>query len=106
MAKKFMFVCFGILALVGAYAVGANNSVAQVGGSDIVQVYNSNSATVVVTANGDFYARNGIMDRGGSSVDSEPIWNGSGPWVFKGNCFSSSVNSQGTTIGDVKSLFR
>lgn len=107
MAKKFMFVCLGILALAGAYAVGANNSVAQVGGTDVVATYQNGGpggdSTIIVTANGDFYARRGVIQ----TLSSDPIWTPQGEWTYMGNCFSGgAVNSQGTTIGGVKGLFR
>lgn len=104
MAKKFMFVCFGILALAGAYAIGASNSVAQLGGSDVVHVYTGNNVTVAVTANGDFYARVGQLAQYG--LGAEPSWGMSGSWIYKGNCFSGPVASDNSTLGDVKGLFR
>ncbi|MBK9775556.1 MAG: hypothetical protein IPP62_04205 [bacterium] len=89
MAKKFMFICFGILALAGAYAVGANNSVAQVGGSDVVHAYAAAGGltTVVVTANGDFYARLGALER--YAGNTEPSWG------MDGRGFSKVIASRG-----------
>jgi hypothetical protein len=105
MAKKFMFVCFGALALAAAYAVGASNSVAQVGGSDVVASYltSAGQSSSVVTANGDIYARAAVlMDSGGT-----PVWsNNSSNWTYMGNCFAGSVTNQQNSLGGVKSLFR
>lgn len=107
MAKKFMFVCFGILALAGAYAVGASNSVAQVGGAQVVASYMplvSAPATVVVTADGDFYARVGTCWSVGGAA---PTWSSTGNWTFMGNCFDGvPVANQQNSLGGVKTLFR
>jgi hypothetical protein len=105
MAKKFMFVCFGILALAAAYAVGASNSVAQVGGSDVVASYvnsvASYPATVVVTANGDIYGRSGYVSGEGNIHWTVQEAN----WTFMGNALAGSVSSQPKTLGGVKNLF-
>jgi len=105
MAKKFMFICFGILALAGAYAVGANNSVAQVGAISDVAMASipciPPTSSTVVTVSGDIYVKAAhILESGAWS-------NPAAQWTYMGNCFAGgAVNSQGTTIGDVKSLFR
>lgn len=107
MAKKFMFICFGILALAGAYAVGAGNSVAQVGGMGVAQVWFGNAnMTVLVTDGGDFYARNGEITNNGFA--GGPIYwsTPNAQWTYMGNCFSGAVNNQQNSLGGVKSLFR
>ncbi|MBK6734339.1 MAG: hypothetical protein IPG61_09645 [bacterium] len=92
MARRFMFVCFGILALATAYAVGADNSVAQVGGSNVVHSFNGNGgALCVVTADGDIYGRAGFPENGGSGIMG---WSQSGEWTHLGNVFSGAVGNQ------------
>ena len=104
MAKKFMFVCLGILALAGAYAIGANRADAQSGlPGDVVQLFSYNSGTAVVTASGDFYARNSTIISGSGA---DPSWNNPDPWVYLGNVFNGAVNGQQNTLGGVKGLFR
>lgn len=104
MAKKFMFICFGILALAAAYSFGARDSVAQVGGGTVVQAFQGSGGLCVVIDNGDIYGRVGQPQ---SLIGNTMGWTTDGTWNFMGNCFGGgAVNSQGTTIGDVKSLFR
>lgn len=94
MAKKFFFVCAGILMLVGAYSLGARNVEAQVGG-DVVGVSSfvttSGSYIVVaITNTGDFYR-------------SE---NAGEDWYYRTNIFGGAVSSEQPTLDDLKSQFK
>ena len=72
MAKKFFFVCGGILMLVLAYTFGANSVVAQSKGGNVVGITVYGNDALVVTAEGDVYqATNNNADN----------------WTFKANVF-------------------
>ena len=107
MAKKFFYVCLGVLALACAYAIGADNSVAQIGGSDVVHFRGADAAGglgyIAVTANGDIYAVSGIIGINGG----QPYWTSDVQnWTHMGNVFAGAVSSQQNTLGGVKSIFR
>jgi hypothetical protein len=72
MAKKFFFVCGGIMMLVLAYTLGANSVVAQSGERNVVGIAVYGNDAVVVTDEGDVYqATNNNADN----------------WTFKANVF-------------------
>lgn len=102
MAKKFMFICLGILALMVAYSLGASNVDAQVSGASVVGVVNAAAGTTaIVTANGDFWARPGVPQ-----ATHPASWTESGDWTYMGNCFGGPISSQQNSLGGVKGLFR
>ena len=69
MARKFFYVCAGMLMLAFSYHFGASTATAQAPSNPVVGLING----VVVTANGDIYAStNSIV----------------GPWVHTSNVFT------------------
>jgi hypothetical protein len=105
MAKRFMFVCFGILALAGAYAVGARNSVAQGSSPTFTGITGNSSCMAAITADGDIYF---IGDYATDMPDAPHVrWARRGKqWVFMGNVVGGVVNTQSNSLGGVKTLFR
>ena len=104
MAKKFFYVCMGILALAGAFALGSNSVSAQVGGEfvgiSIDGVYNN---TAAITADGSIYARSGKP----VCQNEEMVWNNPcAQWTLMGNVFDQPVSSEAGSLGDVKSMYR
>ncbi len=98
MAKKFMYVCVGMLALAGAYHLGAENTVAQslgdpVVGMDVLHM-SSESRVTLVTANGDIY---------GTHIDAFAYQAGS--WTYFGNPWGP-VASEGSSLNDLKAMFK
>jgi hypothetical protein len=93
MAKKFFFVCGGILMLVLAYHFGATSATAQAPSNPIV----AGDYVAVITANGDVY-----------SNSSEIPPSGAATWVRAGNVFAASgpTPAQPTTFGAIKAKFR
>jgi hypothetical protein len=93
MAKKFFYVCSGILMLALSYHFGARSAGAQAPANAVVSsmpgyVYN----VAVVTANGDIY--------GSMSLD--------GPWRFASNVFAGPPPTpiQHESFGSVKARYR
>ena len=74
MAKKFFFVCGGILMLVLAFTLGANSVVAQSKGGTVVGIALYGNDATVVTAEGDVYQATNINDDN---------------WTFKANVFET-----------------
>ena len=74
MAKKFFFVCGGIMMLVLAFTLGANSVVAQSGGENVVGMATYGGRVFVVTAEGDVY-------KASKSADN---------WTFKANVFEAA----------------
>lgn len=62
MAKKFFFVCAGILMLVLAYTLGANSIVAQSKEGNVVGIATYGADVFVVTAEGDVYKASESVD--------------------------------------------
>ena len=95
-AKRFFYVCAGLLCLALAYHSGARNAAAQGPGNTAVGIsVASNGGGFVwagITANGDTY----ISDNSGYS------------WTREGNLFSGSGPTSGTqkTWGQVKLKYR
>jgi hypothetical protein len=105
MAKKFMFVCFGILALAGAYAIGASNSVAQTPRDTIANAISleGGSGTAYITTTGDVYATGtsvSLSTRTGWSNDGQPTW------LYLGNVWAQPVATKPVIHRDVKSLLK
>jgi hypothetical protein len=83
-AKIFFYVCLGILALAGAFHLGAQSAQSQVPGNPIVAAY----AGAAFTANGDVYAQ---------------LDNTLTQWEYRGNILGAGpVQSIETTWGRVK----
>ena len=77
MAKKFFFVCGGILMLVLTYTLGANSVVAQSGAGKVVGIAIYGNDAIVVTAEGDVYqATNNNTDN----------------WTLKANVFEAAAS--------------
>ncbi len=91
MAKKFLYVCLGILALAAASHLGADNVRAQAGG-DFVGIASGATANEVytITLSGDCYR----SDNAGYS------------WMYRGNVLAGSVDAKSSSLGDVKSKYR
>ena len=90
MAKRFFYVCAGLLMLALSYHLGARSAGAQAPGNPVAGVaHDAGSALFVVTANGDTY------------VSLE----GTG-WQRKDNVFSAPTPAQPTTFGALKARFR
>jgi len=89
MAKKFFYVCGGLLMLALAYQLGATTATAQAPGNPIVAASGTNSFVVAIAANGDAY-----------------ISQGGGNWGHWGNVFGSPVPATQETWGQVKARYR
>jgi hypothetical protein len=90
MARKFMFVCLGLLALALAYHLGASSAQSFTG--EFVGI--SQSATggqVLLAANGDCYRL--INDSPPGSPDY---------WYYLGNPLSGGTGTQSSTWGQIK----
>ena len=93
MAKRFFYVCAGLLCLALAYHFGATSATAQAPGNPVVGITNGyNGGLQVVTANGDVYE--GVL--------------GSGPvWRLWSNVFTGAPTPvQPATLGSVKVRYR
>ena len=76
MAKKFIFVCGGIMILVVSYTLGANSVVAQSKGGNVVGIAVYGNDALVVTNEGDVY---------------QSTNNNADNWTFKANVFDFIV---------------
>jgi len=91
-ARAFAFVALGILALVGAFALGAGSAQGQTG--SIAGVSFSDPWGMVVLGNGDVYMAQLV---GGGSPPTMT------PWALVGNVFSGGpVPATPTTWGRIK----
>ena len=90
-AKRFFYVCAGLLCLALAYHLGAKSAGAQAPGNPVVGITGSSSYIAAVTSNGDVYL---------SSND----W-GDGPWSFRSNIFNSATPAAQPTWGQVKAKY-
>lgn len=95
-AKKFFYVCAGILLLALSYHFGAKNATAQAGGNVIgVAAYFYSAGQVgeyvVATAGEDVYRKQG-----------------SGAWQYQGNALGAGPTSvqETTTVGQIKDRYR
>jgi hypothetical protein len=95
MARKFFYVCAGILMLAGVFALSAKIVEAQVGDRNVVSLEfaggGSFSYLIVVTVEGDEYRK---VIPGGTT------------WEYVGNVFGEAVGADASSLGDVKSRFR
>ncbi len=92
-AKRFFYVCAGLLCLAVAYHFGAVNAAAQAPGNPVVAFLRHEigaGAWVAVTANGDIFT-------------SSPI---EGPYVRTGNVFGGPTPVQHESFGSVKARYR
>jgi len=77
MARKFFFVCGGVLMLLLAYTLGANSVVAQSRKGTVVGIAVYGNDALVVTSEGDVYqATNNNTDN----------------WTLRANVFEGGVN--------------
>jgi hypothetical protein len=92
MAKKFFYVCGGLMMLAFAYHFGAASATAQIAGNQVVAAAGANSGSTpvfyVFAANGDAYVRNGTG------------------WTLSGNVFGGPVPAQQESWGQVKARYR
>jgi len=114
MAKKFFYVCAGILMLVGAYSLEAQKVEAQLPSQEFAGITFSmdgggNVSTTAITASGDIFA---IADypKGDYSTGAV-VWintelHGTRDWVYMGNVLTGPVKAGDDTIDGVKSMFR
>ena len=97
-AKRFFYVCAGLLCLAIAYHLGARSAAAQSGspvsGLTVTNV-GCGGAVYVLTPNGDLYAR-GLTCNG---------MTGSVP-AFQGNFWSGATPTTQETFGSVKARYR
>ena len=90
LAKRFFYVCAGLLCLALSYHFGALNATAQAPGNSVVASFGG-ALSAVVTANGDVY----IADQ----------WYG--PWTLRSNVFRGGPTpAQSSTFGSVKARWR
>ena len=96
MAKRFFYVCAGLLCLALAYHLGASSATAQAAGNPVVFVSGLSGicpeyGSVCVTANGE-------------PVGDQSI---SGPWTHIGNVFAGApTNAKPETWGGLKTHYR
>jgi len=111
MAKRFFYVCAGLLMLSGAFAIGANSVTAQIGPYDFTGITtNANGTTIAMTAVGEIYAI-GDMPIG---IDSAPYVNWfhlhrgdpHGEWIYMGSVNGAPVSSEAESLGGLKSQYR
>jgi len=88
MAKKFFYVCAGILMLVAAYSLGAQRVEAQVGGGDFVALVSANGL-IAITNNGDVYKSSAGVN-----------------WSYLDNIRGGAVSSDAPALDEVKALYR
>ena len=96
MAKRFFYVCAGLLMLAMTYHLGARSAGAQAGGQvvGVAGIYAANSVSVqyvVATSGGDVYRR----------------YEGGGTWTYMGNALGAGPTpATETTWGKVKADYR
>lgn len=90
MAKKFFYVCAGIMMLAGAYAIGANGVQAQNDPQAVLAMSTEGNYAFVVTSGGDLYRSTNYGDS----------------WSFVTNAFTGAVASESQGLDGVKSNFR
>lgn len=119
-AKKFFYVCAGILLLVIAYSVGAHKAGAQSGGqfAGITSIHAHGSGVEVplaITTTGDLYARSAapsqaVTPNGGFACGFQG-WGsdcfGADPgWQYMGNVLTGNVAVDQKTWSSVKQGFK
>ena len=94
MARKFFFVCAGLLCLAIVFHFGATTAGAQAPSNPVVSVSflgNGSTVAIALTANGDTY----LSGDAGTS------------WTRQTNVFSSGpVNVERHTLGELKARYR
>ena len=92
MARKFFYVCAGLLCLALAYHWGASRATAQVPNNPVVGVTFDSYHTIdlVLTANGDAYATS----------------DGGREWSHMGNVFSTPTSLGQSSWGRLKVIYR
>jgi len=95
MSRRFFYMCAGILCLSLAYAMGACNAGAQVGGSGIVAVVTATGSIcgdsyIAVTGNGDVYGNGQTC----------------AIWSYRGNIFGGPTPVESVTLGQLKARWR
>ena len=97
MARKFFFVCAGLLCLALAYHLGAKSVAAQANSQVAGVVADACHGLIVVTPNGDVFARP-------NQVCAEPF---NGPPVYAGNFWSGAgpTPAKPETWGRVKARY-
>jgi hypothetical protein len=88
MAKKFFFVCAGILLLAISFHFGESRAQAQTPGNPLVGLAYGSSALFAAAANGDVY-----------------VWNGTAWNRFSSNMFSGPTPTQASSSGALKAKF-
>jgi hypothetical protein len=89
-AKKFFYLCGGILMLAVAYHFGATSAGAHASSNPIVGVAGGGNTFLVVTANGDSY----LTSQSGNS------------WLLRDNAFGSGTPARATSFGALKVRYR
>lgn len=100
-AKRFFYVCAGLLLLVVAYTLGASKAQSQGTTNKVVGVAAGDYATtghlvIAMTENGDWYW-NRTHDNTGWPNQA---------WMFGGNVFGGTISTQPTSWSKVKGDFK
>jgi len=92
MAKKFFYVCAGLLMLALAYHLGASTATAQAPSNSVVASFSYGYGAAAITANGDLYTS----------------WNSiGGPYVHTANIFTGGATPTTTqSFGALKARYR
>ena len=97
MAKRFFYVCAGLLCLTLAYELGARNAIAQVGSPTsgfAAYPVAGGSAFWILTPNGDVYSSGWNFQYGVAGAE------------FKGNIWGAPTPTQPETWGRLKARYR
>ena len=89
-ARRFFYVCAGLLCLAAAYALGAQTAGAQTGTRTIVSVCGGAQTSLAMTGEGDAFVS---YDFGAT-------------WGFRGNVFGGPTSAEPSTLGQVKARWR
>jgi hypothetical protein len=119
MARRFLYVSLGVLALALAYNLGASRTEAQGGGTFVgISVAKDPTAspggamvTTAITSNGDVYATPGAPGCHGS----EALWtvgylsscSASSPsWTYMGNVLTGPISTKKSSFGAIKGAYK
>jgi hypothetical protein len=117
-AKRFFYVCSGILLLVVAYTVGIHRAEAQGSGpfAGICIEPNGYRATLAITTSGDVYARNAIPVVNQATCNGLLSWETNGcnsggleqdaGWQFMGNVLGGTIPAEAKSWSGVKQGYR
>jgi len=108
-AKRFFYVCTGLLMLTIAYSIGANSVGAQASPGDFTGISSfPNEPTIAVTAGGDVYGRAAHPYSGGGELEWIPSQGGlaNQGWQHMGNINGGTVAVDPATMGEVKAKFK